>query len=85
MAGAYLAFHGILALRARRLDFYENGIYFPGDSSASKPRFIAWSAIERFHWDGDSLTVARRLPDCLTRLAQAVGRADFFQGSKATK
>jgi hypothetical protein len=57
IAGAYLALYGILAFRARRVDFYENGIYFPGDSSGLKPRFIAWSAIERFHWDGDSLTV----------------------------
>lgn len=56
-AGLYLVLYGILALRTRRVDFYENGIYFPGESSGLKPRFIAWSAIERFHWDGDSLTV----------------------------
>lgn len=56
-AAIYLVLYGILALRTRRMDFYESGIYFPGESSGLKPRFIAWSAIERFHWDGDSLTV----------------------------
>ena len=29
MAAMYLVMCGILALRARRVDFYENGIYFP--------------------------------------------------------
>ena len=29
LATIYLVLYGILALRTRRVDFYENGIYFP--------------------------------------------------------
>ncbi len=36
---------------------YENGIQFPSDASNGRGRFIAWPEVERYHWDGDILTV----------------------------
>jgi hypothetical protein len=41
----------------RRASIYENGIQLPANSSGSRGRFIAWSQVERFHWDGDVLTI----------------------------
>jgi hypothetical protein len=41
----------------RRVSIYQNGIHFPRDSSGAQSRFIAWSQVERFHWDGDVLTI----------------------------
>jgi hypothetical protein len=41
----------------QRVGFYEHGVYFPQDPSGAPARFVAWRAVERFHWDGDKLTV----------------------------
>jgi hypothetical protein len=41
----------------QRVGFYEKGAYFPQDPSGAPARFIAWNAIERFYWEGDTLTV----------------------------
>ena len=53
----FLAGYGLSFLRSRKVLFCENGIYFPEDPSGPRARFIAWRQIERFHWDGDVLTV----------------------------
>jgi len=42
-----------LLLRPSNVEFYEKGIRFPAE-------FIAWSDIGRYHWDGDTLTIAER-------------------------
>lgn len=36
---------------------YEKGIHFPQDQSGARARFVAWSQIDRFYWDGDVLTI----------------------------
>jgi hypothetical protein len=48
-------------LLSRKVIFYKNGIYFPQDPTGTRARFIAWQQIERFHWDGDVLTVVPAL------------------------
>ena len=53
----YFVGWGVTFLMGRRVSFYENGIYFPQDPSGGRARFIAWRDLERFHWDGDLLTV----------------------------
>lgn len=54
MSGLYT---GLYFLR-RKGSVYENGILLPGTQN----RFIAWSQIERFHWDGDILTIIPASP-----------------------
>lgn len=53
MAGGYTAMYFI----TRRGSVYENGVLLPADTNAAQGRFIAWSQIERYHWDGDVLTI----------------------------
>jgi hypothetical protein len=58
MAAIYaLMFGSVALLGLRQVAFYENGIYFPQEPSGSKPRFVPWNSIERYHWEGDVLTV----------------------------
>lgn len=52
MAGYALSF----ALSSK-VAFYEKGIHFPQEPSGGRARFIDWSQIGRFYWDGDVLTV----------------------------
>lgn len=48
----------VYAVRSvRGVVFYEKGIYFPDEPSGARARFIPWNAVERFHWDGDILTL----------------------------
>jgi hypothetical protein len=49
--------YGLRFLVSRKVVFYENGIHFPPDPSGARERFIAWPQVERFHWDGDVLTI----------------------------
>lgn len=54
----YAVMFGAAALVGLRgVGFYENGISFPQEPAGPRPRFVPWSAIERYHWDGDILTV----------------------------
>ena len=57
--GSVIFFAGYLltALLSRKVAFYENGIHFPEEPTGPRARFIAWGQIERFHWEGDVLTV----------------------------
>jgi hypothetical protein len=48
---------GLFLQKFRRVTFYENGIHFPAETSGAPPRFISWGEIERFHWDGDMLSI----------------------------
>lgn len=58
LALAYpLMFGAASALGRRQVAFYENGIFFPQEPSGARQRFIPWTAIERYHWDGDVLAV----------------------------
>src|ERR1700730_18460320 len=49
--------YGLRFLVSRKVAFYENGMHFPPDPSGARERFIAWPQVERFHWDGDVLTI----------------------------
>ena len=51
------AIYGSMFFSQRRVSIYENGIHLPADSSGLRGRFIGWSQVERFHWDGDILTI----------------------------
>jgi hypothetical protein len=51
------AFYAAMFFVQRRSAVYENGIQLPADTSGARSRFIAWSHVERFHWDGDILTI----------------------------
>ncbi len=51
------AFYTVMFFVQRRASVYQNGIHLPADSSGARGRFIAWSQVERFHWDGDVLTI----------------------------
>jgi hypothetical protein len=53
MAAIYVA----MFFTQRRVSVYQNGIHLPADSSDARSRFVAWSQVERFHWDGDILTI----------------------------
>ncbi len=54
----YAVIFALFVIRAvRGVLFYEKGVFFPGEPSGGRPRFIPWSAVERYHWDGDVLTV----------------------------
>jgi hypothetical protein len=57
--GSVIFFVGYLltAMLSRKVAFYENGIHFLEEPAGPRARFIAWGQIERFHWDGDVLTV----------------------------
>jgi len=49
--------YGLRFFVSRKVEFYENGMHFPPDPSGARERFITWRQIERFHWDGDVLTI----------------------------
>jgi hypothetical protein len=53
MAGLYAGPYFI----RRRGSVYENGLLLPADTNSAQGRFIAWSQVERYHWDGDVLTI----------------------------
>ena len=53
MAAIYVA----MFFTQRRVSVYQNGIHLPADSSDARSRFVAWSQVERFHWDGDILAI----------------------------
>jgi hypothetical protein len=53
MAGCYTTIYFI----QRRGSVYENGILLPADTNSAQGRFISWAQIERYHWDGDVLTI----------------------------
>src|SRR5271166_4528218 len=53
MAAIYVA----MFFTQRRASIYQNGIHLPADSSGARGRFIAWSQLDRFYWDGDVLTI----------------------------
>lgn len=58
LGALYALIFAVLVFRQiRGVVFYGNGVYFPGEPSGGNPRFIPWSAVERYHWDGDVLTV----------------------------
>jgi hypothetical protein len=46
-----------LRFMSAKIAFFENGIDLPKHSSGAPPRFVSWQEIERFHWDGDLLTL----------------------------
>jgi hypothetical protein len=51
------AFYTVMFVVQRRASVYQNGIHLPADSSGARGRYIAWSQVERSHWDGDVLTI----------------------------
>jgi hypothetical protein len=53
----FAVFYTAMFFLQRRASVYQNGIQLPSDSSGARSRFIAWSQVERFHWDGDVLTI----------------------------
>jgi len=53
----FAAFYAAMFFAQRRAAVYENGIQLPADTSGARGRFIAWPQVERFHWDGDVLTI----------------------------
>lgn len=58
LSGCYAVMCAVFIFRTLRgVLFYEKGVYFPNEPSGARARFIPWMAIERFHWDGDVLTV----------------------------
>jgi len=50
-------FYTAMFFAQRRAAVYENGIQLPADTSGARSRFILWSQLARFHWDGDVLTI----------------------------
>ncbi|MGA2134151.1 MAG: hypothetical protein ABSH50_17805 [Bryobacteraceae bacterium] len=48
--------YGVVFSLSRRAGIYESGIRLPARFD-SRGRFIPWSQIERFHWDGDILAI----------------------------
>jgi hypothetical protein len=54
---AMAATWGVMAFLQRRGAAYEKGIQLPADNSGARSRFIARSQTERYHWDGDVLTI----------------------------
>ncbi|MGO4885309.1 MAG: hypothetical protein ACLP59_31460 [Bryobacteraceae bacterium] len=66
------AFYLAMFLLQRRVSVYENGIHFPANSSGARGRFIAWTQVARFHWDGDMLTI---VPSDSVRAGADIGRA----------
>jgi hypothetical protein len=51
------AFYTVMFFVQGRAAVYQSGIHLPSDSSGARGRFIAWSQVERCHWDGDILTI----------------------------
>ena len=48
---------GLVFLLPKTVKFYEKGIQIPRnqDNHHSRGRFLPWSEVERYHWDGDAL------------------------------
>lgn len=53
----FFAGYAVTLLFSRYVIFYDEGIYFPQEPSGGRARFIPWGGIERFHWEGDALTI----------------------------
>jgi hypothetical protein len=52
---------GCLFLWPKTVKFYEKGIQLPrnADNRLLHARFLPWSQVERYHWEGDALYFAR--------------------------
>ncbi len=58
---AVFTLNALVFLRRTNVTFYERGIHFPAESRDLPDLFIRWSAIGRYHWEGDMLIVVEKL------------------------
>jgi hypothetical protein len=55
----FVPFAGVVATTLRRtVRIYENGMWVPAAQDKTPARFLVWSQIDRFQFEGDSLYLA---------------------------